>query len=272
MALLVAVAVVLTGQRDGPLDFIAYTSLVLGALLAGDTLRARQALQRALAEEAVRASEAAAQHRFDAERLALAHELHDVVGHTLVAINVQAAAAARRARKGGAADGTGALDEIASASAEALAELRTTLKALRSAQDGPAPLHPVQDLAGLGSLIAGVEEAGLAVKLEMAGTPADLPAGRRPRRLPHHPGEPDKRPAPLHGPPGTRPGRGRRSLPPDRGSRRRAAARARCPGGRPRPRGHAGAGRRARRQLRGGPGQRDRLAGPRRDPRWRDPG
>jgi signal transduction histidine kinase len=175
MALLVAVAVVVTGQRDGPVDFVAYVSLVLGALLAGETLRARQALQRALAEEAVRASEAAAQHRFDAERLALAHELHDVVGHTLVAINVRAAAAARRARKGGAADGTGALDEIASVSAEALDELRTTLKALRSAQDGPAPLHPVQDLAGLSSLIAGVEEAGLSVRLEMAGTPADLP-------------------------------------------------------------------------------------------------
>lgn len=175
MAVLVAVAVVLTGRRDGPLDLIAYTSLVLGALLAGDTLRARQALQRALADEAVRASEAAAQHRFDAERLALAHELHDIVGHTLVAINVQAAAAARHARKGGATDETGALEEIASASAEALAELRTTLKALRSAQDGPAPLHPVQDLSSLGSLIAGVEEAGLAVKLEMTGTPADLP-------------------------------------------------------------------------------------------------
>ena len=176
MALLVAVAVVLTGRRDGPVDFVAYVSLVLGALLAGETLRARQALQRALAEEAVRASEAAAQHRFDAERLALAHELHDVVGHTLVAINVRAAAAARRARKGGAADGTAALDEIASVSAEALDELRATLKTLRSAQDGPTPLHPVQDLAGLSSLIAGVEEAGLTVQLEMAGTPADLPA------------------------------------------------------------------------------------------------
>jgi signal transduction histidine kinase len=35
--------------------------------------------------------------------------------------------------------------------------------------------HPVQDLAGLSGLIAGVAEAGLAVKLEMAGTPADLP-------------------------------------------------------------------------------------------------
>jgi signal transduction histidine kinase len=182
MALLVTVAVVLTGQRDGPIDFVAYTALVLGALLAGDALRARQALQQALADEAVRAGEAAARHRFDSERLALAHELHDIVGHALVAVNVRAAAAARRARKhaasngGGTADGFTALEEIASVSAGALAELRITLKALRAAQGGPAPLHPVQDLGGLAGLIAGVEEAGLSVQLEVTGTPAGLPA------------------------------------------------------------------------------------------------
>jgi signal transduction histidine kinase len=139
MALLVTVAVFVTGQRVEASDVIAFTTPVLGALVAGDALRARQALQRALAEEAVRASEAAARHRFDSEWLALAQELYDVVGHALVAINVRAAAAARRTRKGRPADGLTALDEIASVSAGALAELRTTLKALRAAQGGPAP-------------------------------------------------------------------------------------------------------------------------------------
>lgn len=186
MALLVTGAVLLTGDHHPGPDMFAYTALVLGALTAGDALRARQALQRALAEEALRAGEAAAQHRFDQERLALAHELHDIVGHALVAINVRAAAAARRARKdsapndsareANAADGTVALDEIAAVSAGALTELRTTLKALRAAQDGPAPLHPEQDLAGLPGLIAGVEEAGLSVRLDVAGTPSGLPA------------------------------------------------------------------------------------------------
>ena len=176
MALLVTIAVVLTAQHDSASDVVAYTALVLGALFAGEALRARQALQRALTEEAIRSSEAAAQHHFDSERLALAHELHDIVGHTLVAINVRAAAAARRARKGGASDGTAALDEIASASAGALAELRTTLKALRATQDGPAPLRPLQDLGDLAGLIAGVREAGLSVQLDVAGAPADLPA------------------------------------------------------------------------------------------------
>jgi len=176
MALVVTAAVFITSNRSNLGDVVAYCSLVLGALLVGETLRARQALGRALAEEAAREREAATRHRFDSERLALAHELHDVIGHALVAINVRAAAAARRARKAGRDEAPTALDEIASASAEALTELRATVKALRSTQDGPAPLHPVQDMANLADLLAGVEAAGLAVDLEVTGKPAALPA------------------------------------------------------------------------------------------------
>jgi signal transduction histidine kinase len=175
MAPIVTAAVFITGKRGSALDVIANCSLVLGALLAGEALRARQALGRALAEEAAHMREAAAQHRFDSERLTLANELHDIIGHTLVAINVRAAAAARRERKAGGEAPT-ALDEIASASAGALTELRTALKALRTAQDGPAPLHPVQDMASLADLIAGVEAAGLIVDLKVTGEPAGLPA------------------------------------------------------------------------------------------------
>ena len=176
MALIVPVTVFFTGQRPQPSEIIAYTSLVVAALIAGEALRARQALQRALVEEAATVSEAAAQHRFDTERLSLAHELHDAIGHTLVGINVRAAAAARRGRKTGGDDALTALEEIASASSGALAELRATLKALRVAQDRPGPLHPVQELADLSGLIAGVEEAGLSVDLEMAIAPKSLPA------------------------------------------------------------------------------------------------
>jgi len=176
MAPIVAAAVFITGKNGGLSDVIAFGSLVLGALLAGETLRARQALARSLADEAAHMREAAAQHRFDSERLALAHELHDIIGHTLVAINVRAAAAARRERKAGNAEAPTALDEIAAASAGALAELRTALKALRAAQDGPAPLHPIQDMASLPDLIAGVEAAGLDVDLDVTGVPAALPA------------------------------------------------------------------------------------------------
>jgi signal transduction histidine kinase len=176
MAPVVTAAVFITGTRGTILDVIAYSTPVLGALLAGEALRARQALGRALAEEAARTREAAAQHRYDSERLALANELHDIIGHTLVAINVRAAAAARRERKAGGGEAPAALDEIASASAEALTELRTALKDLRTAQDGPAPLHPIRDMASLADLIAGVEAAGLTVDLKVTGEPAALPA------------------------------------------------------------------------------------------------
>jgi signal transduction histidine kinase len=181
MAPVVTAAVFVTSKKGTLADVIAYCSLVLGALLAGETLRARQALGRALAEEAARKREASAQHRFDSERLALAHELHDSIGHTLVAINVRASAAAHRERKADGADTPTALDEIASASAEALTELRTALKTLRAAQDGrdreygSVPLHPFHDLASLTDLVAGVENAGLAVDLEVVGAPAALP-------------------------------------------------------------------------------------------------
>jgi signal transduction histidine kinase len=182
MAPVVIATVFITGTRVSPVDIIAYSSLVLGALLAGETLRARQALGRALAEEAAREREASTQHRFDSERLALAHELHDSIGHTLVAINVRASAAAHHERKAGRAGPPTALDEIASASAEALTELRTALKALRAAQDGQygeygsAPLHPFHDLASLTDLVSGVEHTGLAVDLTVTGVPAALPA------------------------------------------------------------------------------------------------
>ena len=174
MAALMVAAVSLTTRQSEPFEVVAYTALVLAALIAGEALHARQALQRTLVEEAALASAAAAQHRFDTERLALAHELHDAVGHTLVAINVRAAAAARRARRAGG-DELSALEDIAAASSEALAELRATLKTLRAAQDGPAPLHPSPGLDNLNGLVADVREAGLSVDLEMAGSPAGLP-------------------------------------------------------------------------------------------------
>jgi signal transduction histidine kinase len=176
MALIVTAAVFVTGQHPNASDVVAFSALVLGALIAGDALRARQALQRLMAEEAARAREAAARHRFDQERLLLAHELHDVIGHTLVAVNVRAGAAAHRARKSNAGQGAEILEEIASISAEALSELRTTLKMLRAEHDGPAPLQPIQDLADLSDLVGGVRDAGLDVALEVAGDLGALPS------------------------------------------------------------------------------------------------
>jgi signal transduction histidine kinase len=177
MAPVVTAGVLITSTRgdDAP-KTVAYLALVLGALAAGDAVRARQELVRVLAEEEERERAALVQHRFDEQRLRFAHELHDIVGHALVAINVRASGAAHLARRQQAGSPVTALDEIASTSAEALGELRAALKGLRSDQSEGVPLRPpAAGLAGLGDLIAGVKGAGLTVELDMAAAPEAIP-------------------------------------------------------------------------------------------------
>ena len=72
MAPMVAAGVLITSQQlgsDSVAETVAYLALVLGALVAGDAVRARQELLRALAAEAERERAALAQHRFDEQRL-----------------------------------------------------------------------------------------------------------------------------------------------------------------------------------------------------------
>jgi signal transduction histidine kinase len=177
MAPVVTAAVIITARRGSVSDVVGYTALVLGALAAGDALRARHALERARFEVSERERSAAVQHRFDLERLRIAHELHDVVGHALVAINIRATSAAHLERHDAKTtlDGT-PLDEIAQASAEALDELRSTLNGFWSTPTEAAPLRPVRALEDLPDLVAGVERAGLAVDLERAEQLTALPS------------------------------------------------------------------------------------------------
>jgi signal transduction histidine kinase len=179
MAPVVAGGVLITSRHldnDSAAKTVAYLALVLGALAAGDAVRARQDLVRVLAQEEERERAALARHRFDEQRLRYAHELHDIVGHALVAINVRASAGAHLARREQPVSPVAALEEIASTSAEALGELRAALKGLRS-DDGEGVLlrPPGAGLADLDDLIAGVEGAGLAIELEMAAAPATIP-------------------------------------------------------------------------------------------------
>jgi signal transduction histidine kinase len=175
MAPVVAAAVAITsnaGFETGPA--LARLALLLAALAAGDARRGRLALVRARAEEAARQHEAAAVHRFDEERLRLAHELHDTIAHSLVGINTQAAAAVHLQRKQ-PNESLGALEEIVRSSADALAELRSALKIVRPASREP-PLRPAQSLADLPELVAGVRGADVEIDLQLDAIPHDLPA------------------------------------------------------------------------------------------------
>ena len=175
MAPIVTAAVAITSDDAltvGPP--LARLALLLCALAAGDARRGRLALVQTRAEETERQREAAAIHRFDEERLRLAHELHDTIAHTLVGINTQAAAAAHLQRKH-PNESLDALQHIVRSSRDALAELRSTLKIIRPGAD-EAPLRPAQNLADLHELVDGVRSAGVDVNLQIDSLSQDIPA------------------------------------------------------------------------------------------------
>jgi signal transduction histidine kinase len=103
------------------------------------------------------------------ERLRIARELHDSLTHSISVISVQSGVAVHLARKRGE-EVSPALLAIQEASTDAARELRTTLSALRSDEDG--------DCSGLGHL------TGLAVRARAAGLPVTVTVTGAERALP----------------------------------------------------------------------------------------
>jgi signal transduction histidine kinase len=104
------------------------------------------------------------------ERLRVAQEVHDVVGHGLAAIKMQADVAlhvlAKRPEQARLA-----LETVSRTSAQALGELRSTLGMVRGTPAGSAG-PGIGDLEGL---YQRMREAGLRVRVDVRGTPSSLP-------------------------------------------------------------------------------------------------
>jgi signal transduction histidine kinase len=151
--------------------------------------------ERAERAEATREEEAL--RRVEQERLRIAREVHDVVAHAMVAINVQAGVAAHVIdRRPEAA--RSALTEIKRVSGAALADLRATLGVLREA-DAPAPVRPAQGLDALEELAARVRAAGIDVTIDARLDGEDcppIPSALEGAAFPDRPGGPDERRAP----------------------------------------------------------------------------
>jgi signal transduction histidine kinase len=96
------------------------------------------------------------------ERLHLAQEVHDVVGHGLSVIAMQAGVALYVLDKD-PAKARASLEAIRNTAKEALDGLRSELDTLR----GSAPLRPTTSLADLPALVSRMGEAGLEVALEV---------------------------------------------------------------------------------------------------------
>jgi signal transduction histidine kinase len=108
------------------------------------------------------------------ERLRIAQELHDVVGHGLAAINMQAEIALHLLPKRPEQAGE-ALSAISRTSKESLDELRATLAVVRRS-DPSGVRAPTPGLARLVGLVERMTGIGVPVAVEVTGTPTDLPA------------------------------------------------------------------------------------------------
>jgi signal transduction histidine kinase len=145
--------------------------LLVTPKLAGDAVRARRLRMETL-EARLSLAEEETMRRVAEERLRIAREVHDVVGHGLATITLRAGVADRVAERD-PAEVREALRAIRHISRESLSELSALLGVLR--EDGPAEHAPVPDLDALPRLVDGLREAGLDVDLQVEGNGAAVP-------------------------------------------------------------------------------------------------
>jgi signal transduction histidine kinase len=155
----------------------AYAGGWLGAAaLFGTVLGFRRRL-RAEAEAgerwAVRSREEQGRRRLAEERLRLAREVHDVVGHSLAVISLQAGVA-EHLLDSRPEEARRALGAIRRVSKQALDDLRAELAALRGLADA-GDRAPSPRLRDLPQLIGAMRDAGLEVSLDVDGAEDGLP-------------------------------------------------------------------------------------------------
>jgi signal transduction histidine kinase len=150
---------------------VGLAAWLLVILSAAEFVRVRR--ERAI--ESARIHQEEARRRASEERLRIARELHDALGHHLSLISVQAGVALH-VNEELPEQARSALDAIRQASKEALDELRSVLDILRQG-DEQAPRTPTPTLARLDSLVSQAAAAGLTVQTQTVGDPRPLPFG-----------------------------------------------------------------------------------------------
>jgi len=149
------------------------------AVTTGSAARSHRAYVAEVEERARRADQARedeANRRVAEERLRIARELHDAVGHHVALINVQAGALACLLDDEDIIQAREPVAHIQRASEEALEDLRMTVGLLRGPGPEPAePAEPVPGLDRLEELICSFAGAGLRVTSEVTGHARSLP-------------------------------------------------------------------------------------------------
>ena len=159
-------------------DFLLPTVLFGGAWLAGRLVQERKRYVEVLEQRTrvlEREQEASARIAAAEERVRLARELHDAVGHSVSVMVVQAGAE-RLALGDERPETRGVLLAIERTGREALAEMSRLLDLLRREDEG-LTLAPQPSLARVESLVATARDAGVPVELRIEGERIALPAG-----------------------------------------------------------------------------------------------
>ncbi|MET8139189.1 histidine kinase [Sphaerisporangium sp. NPDC005288] len=161
----VAYATWLLPHREGWFHHASVGAIILVVLTVAEVVRGRRD-QRA---ERERVSEEESRRQASEERLSMAQELHDVLGHSISLIHVQASTALHLIDDHPEQART-ALATIKQASKDVLTEMRSLLGVLRD----DAPRSPTADLSQLDELI---ERSGPDVTKRVTGAPRSLPPG-----------------------------------------------------------------------------------------------
>ena len=156
-------------RPPSPIFLGALAAWLLVVLGAAEIVRIR----RERAAEAAQIRQEEQLRRASEERLRIARELHDAIGHHLSLINVQSGVALHLGDElpEQARDSFSAIKQ---ASKEALSELRSVLSVLRQ-EDEPAPRSPTPAIARLDDLVSQAAAAGLTVHAEIDGPARPLP-------------------------------------------------------------------------------------------------
>jgi signal transduction histidine kinase len=171
-------AVIEPGQPFSPADSAFIAIFILGPWLGGRVVRHRQHRERGLEARAVAlelARDAKAREAVLEERARIARELHDVVGHAISVMLLQARGGRRMLAKD-PEETRRALDAIDHAGGQALAEMRRLLGVLRQTEDELA-LAPRPSMTRIDELVARLAGTGLPVEVTVAGEPVELPPG-----------------------------------------------------------------------------------------------
>ncbi|MDA0172548.1 histidine kinase [Solirubrobacter taibaiensis] len=161
-----AAAVGITGEESPvPVRLLGGVAIGVTAVLIGDAIRSERerALEaQAFAQRIAELRDRDVERAVVEERLRIARDVHDITGHHLSAISLQAAGAGRTTSDPVA---RAAFERIHRLTSEALGQTRRTLGVLR--ESGPADRAPTPRLEHVDQLLAPARAAGLAVELRM---------------------------------------------------------------------------------------------------------